>query len=60
MFIPKRTKYKKQQKGKNFNRVTTVYNINKLNLLKNKTFIKRLKLKYKLFKFLTFNCLFIL
>jgi large subunit ribosomal protein L16 len=32
MFIPKRTKYKKQQKGKNFNRVTTVYNINKFNL----------------------------
>jgi len=32
MFIPKKTKYKKQQKGKNFNRITTVYNLNKFNL----------------------------
>jgi large subunit ribosomal protein L16 len=31
MFIPKKTKYKKQQKGKNFNRITNVYNINKFN-----------------------------
>tara|TARA_B110000285_G_C14695214_1_gene410916 strand:- start:158 stop:571 length:414 start_codon:yes stop_codon:yes gene_type:complete len=32
MFIPKQTKYKKQQKGKNFNRITNVYNIDKFNL----------------------------
>lgn len=32
MFIPKKTKYKKQQKGKNFNRITNVYNLNKFNL----------------------------
>jgi large subunit ribosomal protein L16 len=31
MFIPKQTKYKKQQKGKNFNRITNVYNIDKFN-----------------------------
>lgn len=32
MFIPKQTKYKKQQKGKNFQRITNAYNIDKFNL----------------------------
>jgi large subunit ribosomal protein L16 len=32
MFIPKQTKYKKQQKGKTFNRITNVYSIDKFNL----------------------------
>jgi len=32
MFIPKQTKYKKQQKGKTFNRITNVYSLDKFNL----------------------------
>jgi len=32
MFIPKQTKYKKQQKGKSFNRITSISSIQKFNL----------------------------